>query len=429
MNFNRLRKIQLLLTLLTGSIAAFAQTGIDSPYSRFGVGMTQNKNTNARFQAMGGVSNAMTSIRVVNPSNPATYTSFDSLSFIFNAGFNGSSVTYRTTTQTEQGTNATLSYVTMGFPVTRWWRSSLGLLPYSQVGYNIKLSFYDEQIGRYNKVFKGTGGLNEVYWGNGFKISDHFSAGVNANYIFGRNTNSILLYSPDSAYYANTKTESRLQVSDFLLDYGILFKHGLGNKLDLNIGLTYSQKVNLSVKREYLVRSMFGGVDDGVEYILDTIDYRPKEKGTIILPDGLGFGFSLVKQNRWLVGMDLNWKNWEKYKVFGSNDSLNNSWNVALGGQFTPNNTSISGYWKRVSYRMGTRYEHTYIQLLGEPINEFGISFGVGLPLPRTNTTIDVSAEIGRRGTTNKNLIQETFVNFTLGVSIYERWFEKRRYN
>jgi hypothetical protein len=53
----------------------------------------------------------------------------------------------------------------------------------------------------------------------------------------------------------------------------------------------------------------------------------------------------------------------------------------------------------------------------------------MGLPLPRSLTTIDLSLELGRRGTMNENLIRETFVNFTLGVSIYERWFVKSRYN
>jgi hypothetical protein len=78
---------------------------------------------------------------------------------------------------------------------------------------------------------------------------------------------------------------------------------------------------------------------------------------------------------------------------------------------------------------MGARYNQTYLNLYGQSINEFGISFGLGLPLPRSLTTIDLSLEVGRGGTTAKNLIQETFVNFTVGVSIYERWFVKRRYN
>lgn len=420
--------IFLILLIFIGS-GIMAQIGVDSPYSRFGIGQIENNNNLARFKAMGGVSTAMSGNRFINPANPASYVAFDSLSFLFNAGLNASSVTYRTTTQTEQGSHATLSYITMGFPVTRIWRSSIGLMPYSQVGYSIQVPYQNEQIGRYNKAFEGDGGLNQLYIGNAFRIHKNLSAGINISYIFGRSINSILIYSPDSAYFANTKIENRLQASDFVLDYGLLYRKDLGNKLNLKLGLTYNQEMNLGVKREYLVRSIFGGVNGGVEYTLDTIDYKPSEKGTITLPAGMGFGFAIEKQNSWLVAMDVNWRNWNNFESFGKSDSLVNSLNIALGGQFTPNHTSISGYWKRVSYRMGARYEQTYLQLFGQQINEFGISFGLGLPLPRTLTTIDLSAEVGRRGTIQNNLIQETFVNLTVGVSIYERWFEKRRYN
>jgi hypothetical protein len=429
MNIKRLSRFFFIASLILMGSGLLAQIGVDSPYSRFGIGQIENNNTIARFKAMGGVSVALSGNRMINPTNPASYAAFDSLSFLFNAGLNASSVTYRTTTQTEQGSHATLSYITLGFPVTQWWRSSIGLLPYSQVGYSIQVPFENEEIGRYNKVFEGDGGLNQLYFGNAFRLHKDFSVGFNISYIFGRSTNSLLIYSPDSSYFANTKVESRLQANDFVLDYGLLYRKDLGNKIHLQLGLTYNQQIDLGVKREYLVRSLFGGVNGGIEYVLDTIDYRPSEKGQVSLPAGAGFGFALEKQNRWLVAMDINWRNWEKFKVFGTSDSLVNSMNIALGGQFTPNHSSISGYWKRVSYRMGARFEQTYLQLYGQQINEFGISFGLGLPLPRTLTTIDISAEVGRRGTTEKNLIQETFVNLTLGVSIYERWFEKRRYN
>ncbi len=429
MKINTLIKNSIFIPLMFITMSIVAQTGIDSPYTRFGLGQLENRSNGARFQAMGGISNALSGNRFINPSNPASYAGFDSLSFIFNAGLNATSVTYRTTTQSEEGSNATISYITMGFPLSRWWRTSVGLLPYSQVGYSIKVPFSIDNVGNLYKVFEGEGGLNQVYWGNAFILHKKLSVGINSTYVFGKNTNSILVYSPDSAYYANTKIENKLQVNDFIFDYGVLFKHEISEKLNLNIGLTYSQKINLNVKRDYLARSVFGGVDGGVDYTLDTIDYKPTEKGKVVLPAGIGFGMALEKQNRWLVGFDFNWQNWEKYEAYGKGDSLVNSWDIAFGGQFTPNNTSISGYWKRVTYRIGARYEKSYLQLFGQPINEFGISFGVGLPLPRSLTTIDLSAEVGRRGTTNKNLIQETFVNFTLGVSIYERWFEKRRYN
>jgi len=254
MKINTLIKNSIFIPLMFSTMSIVAQTGIDSPYTRFGLGQLENRSNGARFQAMGGISNALSGNRFINPSNPASYAGFDSLSFIFNAGLNATSVTYRTTTQSEEGSNATISYITMGFPLSRWWRTSVGLLPYSQVGYSIKVPFSIDNVGNLYKVFEGEGGLNQVYWGNAFILHKKLSVGINSTYVFGKNTNSILVYSPDSAYYANTKIENKLQVNDFIFDYGVLFKHEISEKLNLNIGLTYSQKINLNVKRDYLAR-------------------------------------------------------------------------------------------------------------------------------------------------------------------------------
>lgn len=429
MRLDKLRKVTLLIIAIIFGISIYAQTGIDSPYSRFGVGTLGTKSPHAAQQAMGGIGNAIGTNRYVNHANPASYMRFDSLSFLFNAGMNLSAATYRTTTQTETGNYAQLSYFSAGFPITRWWKMGVGLIPYSRIGFNVGSPGITEQDLIFNKAYEGSGGLNQLYFGSAFKLHKNLSLGVNANYVFGRNTLSSLLYFPGSTYIANTKVESRLLASDFIFDYGLLYNAKISDQTTLSLGLVYGQKINLNVEREYLVQSQFGGIDGSVAYVLDTIFYAEVQKGKLLLPPKAGFGVALEKSGRYMAGMDFNWQNWENYQLLGNSDSLINSWNIAAGGHFIPKHTTISPYWKKVTYRAGTRYNQTYLKINGQPINEFGISFGVGLPLPRSFTTVDLSLEVGRRGTTASNLINETFVNFTLGVSIYERWFVKRRYN
>lgn len=427
---DKLRKITLFIGALLLTVGLWAQSGMDSPYSRFGVGNLASRTTNPRLQAMGGIGNAIGSNRFVNPSNPASYASFDSLSFLFNVGINTGSVNYRTTTQNETGNYANLAYFSAGFPVTKWWSSAVGLMPYSRISYNVNVEGTTDQGLRYVRSYLGRGGLSQLYFGNAFRLHKNLSLGVNVNYIFGRNTTSSLLYFPDSTYIANTKVDSRVLANDFIFDYGLLYTARLKNDLALHMGLVVGQQVNLNIKREYLVVSQFGGItDDDITYVLDTIFYDQKQKGNLLLPPKAGFGLALEKPNSWLAGLDFNWQNWEDYRILGASDSLINQWNVALGGQYTPNHTSISGYWKRVTYRVGASYNQTYLKVNGQAVNEFGITFGVGLPMPRSLTTVDLSLEVGRRGTTANNLIRETFVNFTAGIAIYERWFVKRRYN
>lgn len=430
MKFSKLRKFALLFTciIVLGQLLV-GQVGTDSPYSRFGIGQLKSKNINTQLLSMGGIANAVATPRFVNPANPALYTKFDSLTFLFDAGFSMSSVTYSTTALSEKGSNASLSYVSLGFPVTRWWKIAVGLLPFSDVSYNVVVSDRNDEIGKYNTAFTGDGGMNQLFFGNGFRLNKNFSVGANITYVFGQNTTTTTLYFPDSIYRLSTRKESNLQANDLMFEYGFLYSGKLKNDINLNIGVTYGQQIKLNVKNEVFVRSMMGGIGSVSEEIVDTIFYSPKQKSKITLPHSIGFGVVLSKDYRWLVGADFNWQQWKGVTIGTVNDSLQNAWNVAIGGEYTPFSTSISKYWKRITYRMGARYSQTYLNLYGHSINEVGISFGVGLPLPRTLSTVNLGLEFGRGGTKKDNLIQETFINLSVGVSINERWFVKRKYN
>ena len=80
-------------------------------------------------------------------------------------------------------------------------------------------------------------------------------------------------------------------------------------------------------------------------------------------------------------------------------------------------------------YRAGMRFENTGLKINNETINEFGISFGVGIPVGRVFSNANLGFEVGQRGTTKQNLIQENFVKFQISLSLNDRWFEKRKFN
>lgn len=411
------------------AFGSFAQAGIDSPYSRFGLGTLSPKSNHTRQVGMGGIGNALSTNRFVNAANPASYVAVDSLSFLFGTGFSFTGVNYRTTLQNESGNYANLSFFSAAFPVTPWLRTGIGLLPYSNVAFNLTAEGTTAQSIRYNKIYEGKGGINSLFLGNALKLGRNASAGFNVNYLFGRNNTLSYLYFPDSANMATTKVDSRVTASAFSFDAGLLYKFSLGKSTSLQLGLTYGFGHDLPAKRQFLVQSQFGGLFGQVEYVIDTIYYSPEQKSTLNLPQTVGAGFILEKKDRWLGGVDFNWQNWEKFESSLMADSLINSWNVAAGFQYLPTHTAISSYWRKVTYRTGMRYHQTYLSINGHPVNEFGISFGVSLPLPRTITTVDLSLEAGSRGTTKSNLVRESFINLRAGVSIYERWFIKRKYD
>jgi len=418
----------ILVFILFSSAALLAQTAINSPYSRFGLGELHGKNINTNLQGMGGISIGMADPSMINPANPASYALIDSGSFIFEAGIFADFKTLKTTTLSESGYYSSLSYVFLGFPITKWWRSSLGIMPFSKIGYDVDILVQVEGFSNVENSIEGDGGLNQVYWGNAFKIGKNFRLGIDATYLFGEARRRSVINFVDSLLILGTKTESRIRGGDFIFDYGLQYDFHFDDRRKLTLGLVYANEFNLKATRSYLATTIINGVDGGVDVVRDTVAYDPEKEGTILLPQRAGIGFSYQNANLWLIGADFEWQNWNKFEVFGVPDTLTNAWRIAVGGEYSPRHTSISSLFTRITYRLGFRYDNSYLNISDNEINEFGISFGFNFPLRKTRTTLDLGIEIGKRGTTKDNLIQENFINFTFGVSINEHWFQKRKY-
>ena len=414
-------------------INAFAQADVDSPYSLFGVGQVRDKSMNVRLKGMGGVANAMFGGGMINGENPAAYAKIDSLAFLFDAGFYFKTATFSTSSLSEKSNNASFDYVSMAFGLTSWWKMALGVQPYSTSGYTMLVSKVDPEVGSTVTRFKGKGGLNQAFWGNAFKIGKHFALGANAYYVFGNTKTETSLYFPDSIYYIGTRRSLDVMVRSFMFDYGMLFNTNLSKDLCLSLGLTYTQKIKLKGEQTLFIRSFEEDMDTEVEYIIDTV-YSSSGSTKITMPQGIGFGVALQNGENWAIGADFNWMQWSKFAREGANDVLQDAWSVSAGAEFTPKHTTISGYFSRVTYRLGGFYEHGFINLEGNDgvshsINKVGVTVGMSLPLPRTLSKVNMALEVGQYGTREGGLIQEQYAKLSVGVSVFERWFMKRKYN
>ena len=232
-------------------------------------------------------------------------------------------------------------------------------------------------------------------------------------------------------YTIGSRRSRDIMVSSFMFDYGLMFHGKINSGLFFCIGATYDQKVNLRGTQTIFVRSIETSPSDSdtYEYLIDTVFFDKNKNAKLTMPHGFGLGFSLHKNNRWTIGADFNWNNWSAFARNGVNEGLQDSWRVALGGELMPASTSISNYWTRMSYRLGGFFEKTFLLINGQPINKIGVSAGVTLPFPRSQSSVNLGLEVGKCGTKSAGLIQENYVNLTVGVSINERWFIKRKYN
>ncbi len=420
-------KIKILLTviiaLFTGLLSA--QVNVNSPYSRYGVGDIFSGSF-SQTRAMGGTSIAVSSKNNINFFNPASYLNVDSLSFIFEVGYVNKLKFYKTSNSNDYDNYSNLEYISAKFPITKWWAASFGLLPYSSVGYNMKTVSSNDEFDEIDYFFNGSGGIDQLYLGSSFKIINNLFVGANFSYVFGglNQQNSVIF--PNDNYASNTFVNKQIYVADINFNYGLQYKINLKNDKFLNIGLIYSTKKSLSAKRSYLST---GVVTSGSVVATDTIDNVIDEKGTVELPQSLGFGLSYNINKKFIVAGDFYMQNWADVKVFGSSDSLTNSSLVSLGFEYTPVWNDALRYYKRIKYRGGIKYQNTYININGEQINNIGISFGVGLPLRKTKTSINLAFEFGKRGTYTNNLLEEKYINFSLNLTLGDYWFMKHKFN
>ncbi len=407
---------------------AKGQTSSTSPYSRFGIGNIKPEN-NTRTFGMGGIGYGVRGIFNVNPINPASYTAYDTLSFVADIAMLGDFTTLKETGISSKASHAGLSHFYFGFPVTSWWRTTVGMTPISEVGYYVKDKVEDTPMGTYLTVYSGEGGLNQFFWGNGFKIGKSFSVGFNLNYISGKLMRQTISGFPDSSYIFNTRATTTTFVHDFNVQLGLQYYYQRNQTDLLTFGLAGSLGREMSASQDKLIETLFGGFDGTYESSKSTIYDTADIKGKVKLPMKIGGGFSFERLEKFTIGADIEYSKWSDYRIYGLNDSLTNSLRFALGGEYIPDNRSISSYWQKVRFRAGFRYKLDNLKLKGDQIKEYAISLGMGLPLRRLATTVNISAEFGSRGTTNNGLIQENFVRFVIGINLAERWFIKPKYD
>ena len=80
-----MNKLTLAIIATTCALAAHAQNGINTPYSRYGFGI-QSERAMGFNKGMGGVAQGFRNGREINIANPASYSEVDSLTALFDIG-------------------------------------------------------------------------------------------------------------------------------------------------------------------------------------------------------------------------------------------------------------------------------------------------------------------------------------------------------
>jgi hypothetical protein len=466
----------LLQLLFSSEVSAQATS---SPYSRYGVGEVNSRVYGQGF-AMGGTTIALQNDTIplffINASNPASYSGVQLTTA--ELGMNYNRLRLRSSSTVKNVNNASFAYVSIAFPFKKWCGGSIGLIPFSSVGYNLSDSQVIPNVGTVNYTYEGSGGVSQAYFGFAFrplyglprmfrksakyaqlkaenktdrilKIMNRkrslssLSLGGNLSYLFGNieNSRSSIFTSPSTL---NTRTSTNSRFGGMYLDYGVQYAHtfdsingrDLKENVKIQFGATFAAETNVQAKMDSLSFNYYKTVS-GYEMIKDTVEYVQDHEGTVTFPLSFGFGIALKKGTKWMVAGDFAMQNWSSYKAFNESQGLKNSMRASVGAQFVPNSKSSGGmktYFNRVHYRIGARYAHSALELKNSQLTEYAVSIGFGLPvannnLLRTYSMVNIGVEVGQRGTTSNGLIQEQFVKTTLSFTINDRWFQKAKYD
>ncbi|TCK67421.1 hypothetical protein DFQ05_1196 [Winogradskyella wandonensis] len=424
---------------------SYAQQGTASPYSFYGIGSLRFKGT-IENRGMGGIGSYIDSLHI-NLRNPASYAGknlqskpYDGESrpvkFSVAGTFTTSSL--NSNTESENANSSSFDYLAVSIPLGRFG-AGFGLLPFTSVGY--RLQDFNPVEDRVDFRYEGEGGLNKAFFSLGYLVTDNFTIGADVNYNFGNTQNSAIQFVYDdegNLVQFATRQNSRSDLSGLNFNFGAAYKGKLTDKLEFSATATFAPESSLNSINDRSISTIIIN-NFGDEFVQNTIevDLGEDEETDLSLPNRLSFGLGLGQASKWFVGAEYVSQN---SSVFGNplldasntGTSFEDASSFAIGGFYLPSYRSLSSYFKRVTYRAGARFENTGLVINNESIDEFGISFGLGLPIgPQTGlfSELNLGFEYGQRGTKRSNLIQENFFNFNVSLSLSDRWFQKRKYN
>jgi long-subunit fatty acid transport protein len=421
------------------NVSAQSTATTSSPYSRYGLG-TINEALLPQTRAMGGISagiNKIGSYNTVNVMNPASYSKINLTTIDVGVYANIIDMS-KTGVPNQKDANFRLSHVAFAIPVSKRSAFSFGLMPYSELGYNYKQTAANfgtslpSDTNSVNYIYSGDGGLSKAHIGYGFGIGKHISIGANVSYIFGdlkqfRSTEVPNLYGT-----INSRIEESNGVGGLNYDYGIQYSIDFSETKHLTFGYSASAGTKLNTQNRFIVSQYFKDVNGNEDVAIDTVTNQQNENQKIQLPQMNHFGVSYQSDNKFLIGADYSNSKWSKLSIAGTNAGLQNSESFKVGGQITPNFNALNSYLALIDYRLGFRYDKTYLKLNSTDIKQYALTMGFGFPLPRSYSAfykINFSAELGQRGTTSNNLIKEKFYNFHLGFTLNDKWFTRYKFD
>jgi hypothetical protein len=404
--------------LITFQVVLFAQQRTHLPYSVFGLGELHTKGSVRNF-GMGKSGIALSSNRYLNDLNPASYHSIDSVSFFFDFGLSGEFVKYQTSGETQHGNDVNIRNIALGFRITPNWSASIGIAPYSTVGYKIHTqeTISGTEDDKFNVEMTGSGGLNQFFWNNSYLLFNHLSLGVNFTYLFGNiEAKETVVYDNFDNDIISTQTS---YLNKIYADFGVQYFFNLKDDYQVTVGAVFGNSHKLNFEQRIVVSESDGSIAE------DEIS----RTGKFDFPLYFGTGIAVTFKNQLTLSADYLYHDWSSTDSDNPDFNYINNNTYKFGVEYIPGRYNKLGYFGSISYRAGYYHEESYLEINKNSIADNGITLGLGLPFLQSRTSINIAYNYGINGTMNNGMIKETYNSFMLSLTMHDWWFIKRKFD
>lgn len=423
--YSRIGIVTLAITLGWGCTNLAKAQGLgNSPYSSLGMGEfygdAYSDNT-----AMGGSGVSTGGGFQINNLNPALWVRnrFTTL----DVGLVGQYKEVASGNLQQRNAGGNLAYLSLSFPVTPRWVIGASLKPYSFIDYENSFTRpVSGSTGVAEYTVSGKGGVNKASLVNSFQIGRYVSLGLESSYFFGnvRRSSDVLLYANGAASDYLVSLNERNTYSDIAFRAGGTVRIPLkkANKLNLNLGGAYSFGTSLNATKTTSFELTQGSFPVALP---DTLENNLG--GSMKVPEQYQVGASLEWPFKMIVSVDYSHQSWSQYRGFGNvNESLNDVNRMHVGVEYLPRFTSLN-YFDIVRYRLGFSHGNTPYTIGATKIKDTNVSLGFTFPMGRGYANfLSVALVGGQRGVNSNGAIRERYGKVVLGITLLEKWFQKR---
>ena len=405
------------LTVLSSSV--YSQNNhTTSPYTQFGYGQVTDQSFGSQ-RSMGGIGYGLRNSQMINPLNPASYSSVDSMTFMLDLAVSVQKGWLKDGNNRSTYNYGGLEYVAIQVPLAEKLGLGIGLTPLTRVGYNFGTTdeIPSSDAIEATRTYSGSGGLNKVYGTLSYNFFDRLSLGVNVGYLFGdikRQSSSM----PMVTGSLRTVWSDTLRSSGITYEIGAQYYIPINKKNEIIVGLVYTPKISIaSTFKQWEISGATVGSERNFDFQM---------------PETFGLGATYVRPNRLTVGVDFQYQRWSNtnyLKEFTKSD-LSDRMKINAGLEYIPNHTGYN-FFSRMRYRVGGYYTNSYIKVENTyGYDDFGATLGFGFPLSDRRSFINLGFEynlVNPEKRSNGNMIDEQYLRFTLSYTFNELWFFKRK--